>query len=118
MLYLTNAFSLNMLYEWRLSDPEAVTHVLIKPVADPAAFLTLVAEPVHGLTIKSIVGHKDVAALFAAALKRPVSVNRESVKLGENDILLVGQYIGPRLPAGTTELPVGAQLLWVCITIY
>ncbi len=117
MLYLTNAFSLNMLDEWCLSDPEAVTHVLIEPVADPAVFLT-VAEPVHGQPIKSIVGHEDVAALFAAVLGRDVPVNRESVKLGENDELLVGQYFGPRLPAGATELPEGAQLFWVRVTIY
>ena len=49
------------------------------------------------------------------ALGIPVPVNRKSIKLGSGDILLVGQYVGPRLPEGATELPENATIEWWAI---
>ena len=65
-----------------------------------------------GLDILSAVGHADTAALFSTILGRDIPANRASVKLDDETILLVGQYTGPRLPEGTTELPAGATIVW------
>jgi len=62
--------------------------------------------------VRSIVGHADTARVFSAMLERDIAPNRESVKLKPHQILLVGQYVGPRLPEGATELPEGASIFW------
>ena len=67
--------------------------------------------------IKSSVGHVDTAALFARLLGRDVPVNRIGITLDpDDDQLLVGQYVGPRLPEGTSELPKGSRVIWVSVT--
>jgi len=66
----------------------------------------------------SIVGHADVAAVMSNLLGFAVPVNRVSVSLQPGDILYVGQYIGPRLPEGTTKLPQGAKISWYRVDLY
>jgi hypothetical protein len=41
-----------------------------------------------------------------------VAVQRRSLALEAGDVLLVGQYSGPRLPEGAVALPTGAELRW------
>lgn len=65
----------------------------------------------------SIVGHADTAAVFSSQLGLDIPCNRATFQLEEDHILFVGQYKGPRLPEGATELPEGARVEWVMVTI-
>jgi hypothetical protein len=62
--------------------------------------------------IISAVGHADTAAVFSSILDRAIEPNRISVKLTRDDMAIVGQYVGPRLPEGATTLPEGAAIEW------
>jgi hypothetical protein len=66
-------------------------------------------------TARSVVGHADTANLFTTLLETPVAFNRESIA-GCHEQLLVGQYVGPRLPEGASTLPTGALIRWVIVT--
>lgn len=92
MLYVGNAFSLQML---DLTRPNKVS---VTPVDDPK---TVIA----GREFASAVGHTDTARIFSDVLGAEVPAQRISIKLTAEDALLVGQYVGPRLPEGATTLP-------------
>lgn len=113
-LYIGNAFSLSMLdreaQRNRVGDAVYANPRVPRPVDDPVGFL--VSHEAAGTEIISAVGHADTAAVFAAVLGRPVAVNRATIKLEKGHCLLVGQYIGPRLPEGATTLPEGATIEW------
>jgi hypothetical protein len=104
MLYVGNAFSLQML------DLTVENTVMVLPVDDPKA---VVADQ----EFVSAVGHADTARVFSDVLGIEVSSQRLSVKLTAADALLVGQYIGPRLPEGATTLPEGASIVWLLVTV-
>lgn len=107
MLYVCNAFALSMLDRVSQAEtPRAPRPVSLAAAQDAAA---AARETGH---LVSCVGHADAAAIYADLLGVPVSANRASIKLGPADELLVGQYIGPRLPEGATELPAGAAIEW------
>jgi hypothetical protein len=102
MIYLTNAFSLNMLS----SDVDiAVRSVSVEEARDLA----------DGAT--SAVGHADTARIFAGLLGRDVEAARTTLRLSPGDRVLVGQYSGPRLPEGATALPEGATIAWFACLI-
>jgi hypothetical protein len=65
----------------------------------------------------SVVGHADTAALFTEQLGVEVKFNRQTVKVGNGDELLLGQYTGPRLPEGATTLPEGAKITWCLVRV-
>ena len=88
---LLNAFSLNML---RL--PAIVKFT----VAEKPSKCDLVA-------MESCIGHHDTAALVG------VITNRVTVELAVGERFLLAQYIGPRLPEGTTTLPDGARIEFI-----
>ncbi len=93
--YLGNAFSLNMLKSINLM---AIIRVIpVKPEEVP-------------IDAESVIGHADTARVVGNMLGREVPANRASVTLGENDVLYVAQYQGPRLQEGATQLPEGATL--------
>lgn len=71
-----------------------------------------------GDQLVSCVGHEDVAAVISEQLGIEVPVNRVSIKLKSGDIILVAQYVGPRLPEGTTQLPEGAELVWYLVIVH
>ena len=95
MLYVTNAFSLQMLTD---SASLRVTRLELTP-ALPETFV-------------SAIGHADMAELVSQQLGQPVPMNRHSVTLTPGDVVLVAQYTGPRLPEGATTLPEGATITW------
>ena len=102
MLYLLNAFSLNML--------SADADLSVRQISlDDARKLSSGAV--------SAVGHADTAAVFADVLGTPVPCNRVSVTLEDGDVALVGQYSGPRLPEGATSLPEGAAIKWMVVGV-
>ena len=104
MLYVGNAFSLQML---DLTRPNKVS---VTPVDDPK---TVIA----GREFTSAVGHADTANLFSGLLGVDVPSQRINVKLTAADTILVGQYVGPRLPEGATTLPEGASIIWLLVTV-
>jgi len=96
MIYLGNAFSMNMVPRSLLQA------VRFQPIGEPDTWPDEWVLGAH-----SIVGHADTARLLG------VECNRQSVLLNRGDELIVAQYIGPRLPEGATELPEGARIAWV-----
>lgn len=105
MIYLANAFSLSMLPA--LPASENPLHLVILP-----ATADYVAARLEDTEWQSAVGHAQTAELFTTELGVEVPVNRISVALTSTDRLFVGQYMGPRLPEGTTSLPEGAEIRW------
>ena len=111
-MLLLNAFSLNML-------PPGEAHVTVSDIT-----VNDVLERAHQFGLESGVGHADTAALFQTVLGIPVPVNRISVAIpGPRQwgmspwTAIVGQYSGPRLPEGATELPPGATIRWMAIYV-
>lgn len=103
VMIITNAFSLNMIDSFPMSvNVEEIT-------LDEARELAAKCE--------SAVGHADTAAVFSSVLGLTVPANRMTVTLRESDSVLIGQYKGPRLPEGTTKLPEGATIQWLCVHI-
>lgn len=60
----------------------------------------------------SFVGHADTANILG------VECHRGDLKITENDVLYVAQYMGPRLPEGATELPEGAVIEFYRVTLW
>ena len=114
MLYISNAFSLGMLPEWKLSNEGALTGLTVEAVTDSSVIDDAIRR--HGGFV-SAVGHADTAAVFSSILNLDVQMNRISVQLGEDDELLVGQLVGGRLPEGATTLPEGFSIRWVLVSI-
>lgn len=111
-IIICNAFSLSMLDRdnQRVSAKDPLSRARTpSPVDFPDEWLD---EWENRAEIVSAVGHEDTAAVFTGILGRPVPFNRVNVKVADDTILLVGQYIGPRLPTGATTLPEGAVIEW------
>lgn len=104
MLYVTNAFSINML-------DRVFYDIFFHPITQHQAEHLLKAED-----WVSAVGHEDTARVFSDQLNHKIEPNRTTVQLGEDDMLLVGQYTGPRLPEGASRLPEGATINWWLVT--
>ena len=105
-VYLSNAFSLSMI------DRE--NHgVTIMPISLKTAlgFLDVKEGNIEPGEIPfiSVVGHADTAGLLSDLLGLDIPMNRISIKLGDDDVMIVAQYMGPRLPEGTTKLPEGSS---------
>lgn len=101
---LLNAFSLNMIEAFPAS-------VRAREICAAEAQ----AEAQQGL--ESAVGHADTAAVFGSVLGTPVAANRTTITLKKGEEVLVGQYRGPRLPEGATELPTGATIQWLLVEV-
>ena len=67
-------------------------------------------------TIVSAIGHADTARLIGQQLGIELLADRRSVTLGD-ELMLVAQYIGPRLPEGATELPSGARIEYFLVRL-
>lgn len=105
--YIGNAFSLNMLASSFDAGNIGITKLDAKAVRKRLAN----CEPV------SAVGHADTAVVFSAVLDMPVACNRMTLVVLPGDVLIVGQYKGPRLPEGAKSLPEGAAIEWYKITL-
>ena len=102
MLYITNAFSIQML-------PHLATTLSFKPVTLEQAMKMAKAN-----TFISAVGHEDTANVVSNLLNATVKMNRISVNLKDDDVLLVAQLSGGRLPEGATTIPDGMSIqFWV-----
>ena len=103
--WITNSFSLNMLGFGGLAYG---TQMQIKPVS---------AELVARMPLKSGIGHADTATIIGGILDREIKPNRANISLMPGDSIIVAQYLGPRLPEGTTVLPEGAAIKFVLVNI-
>jgi len=97
MTYLSNAFSLQMAPNGAVCERVCLESARAEARAQRAI---------------SIVGHADTAKVIGNLLGMDVAFNRQSITLGADDRLIVGQYVGPRLPEGTSVLPEGARIDW------
>ena len=111
-IYVCNAFSPSMLnrdvQRLEVGNPFHPVRIL-HPIDEPKEWLDAW---IGKAEIVSAIGHESTAALFSEALGMSLGTNRVSIKLDDYTIALVGQYIGPRLPEGATELPEGARIEW------
>lgn len=116
-LYIGNAFSLQMLAEWR-AEPGTETPLTITSLGrpEPARAYILEAEKRHG-QVKPCIGHADTARIVSQELDLPIPASRRSIVLHDDDELIIAQYTGPRLPEGATKLPDGAFLTWWLVTV-
>jgi hypothetical protein len=102
MIYLVNAFSLNMI--------EGPVELQVLPLhkEEVAVFL-------KNREFISAIGHKETADILTNELGLDVKHNRITIKLGKNDIAIVVQYTGPRLEEGATKLPKVAQIQYYLV---
>ena len=125
IMLVLNAISLNMI-------PRGVTgNLLILPLTKEK-LEEIVQRPDHWGDLESAIGHADTAALFEKTLveilaKAPPEKLRNgevpTIKLPANRVnveltsapVIVGQYIGPKLPEGCTTLPEGAEIDWIFV---
>ena len=101
-----NAFSLNMIGE----DQFPINSM----------FEVLSVEEVKSLLIESFesaVGHADTAVLFTNLLGVKIPMTRSTLSLKKGDVMVFGQYRGPRLPEGVSILPEGARIQWIKMTM-
>lgn len=120
MLYIANAFSLSMLNRGDQSG-EAMSNSWdhcndFRRTPFPKSLLEVmeiiyIAQQAN-IEIKSVIGHENTAKDFQDILGIPLEMNRESITLGKKDLIIVGQYVGSRLPEGATELPNGSKYEW------
>lgn len=103
-LLISNAFSLNMLAEM----PAKISCDEITATS---------ASEYMRLGAISAVGHQSTADVFTAELGVAVPMNRATVALKGGDRLVCGQYRGPRLEEGVTNLPEGASIQWILVSI-
>lgn len=107
--YLTNAFSLNMV------DLNNKNSIEIDEVPYESVAVALRAYPVV-----NAIGHKPTDILVQQDLLRNCGLcipegNRLSIQFEKNDLMIVAQYVGPRLEEGLTVLPVGATIKYIAV---
>ena len=111
---LANAFSLSMLNDlvppnipngtWS-KDGEVGLAISIKEIS---------ADKIPADAV-SVIGHADTAKVLSNVLGREIAFNRVSFTAEHGDRIYIAQYIGPRLPEGTTELPEGSTFKFFVI---
>lgn len=105
MIYLSNAFSLQML---NLNDEHKIK---ITPLT-VGEVKTLLA---GGFT--SAIGHPDTATVVGNIIGLDVPMNRINITIDKNTPLIVAQLTGGRLPEGATTLPDGFNLTFVKVEV-
>jgi hypothetical protein len=96
---LTNAFSLNMLADDCLLDVATLTVDQVKLILSEIEW-------------ESAIGHEDTAAIVGNLLGMAVQCNRTTVVMERDTPVIVAQYVGPRLPEGSTTLPEGSKIIF------
>ncbi|MBE0069922.1 STIV orfB116 family protein [Thermoanaerobacterium thermosaccharolyticum] len=102
---LSNAFSLQMLDLQRASNVEVTPMTLDK------------VRQILKEGFISAVGHQDTAAVLSDMLGLDVPRDRINVHLTPDDVLVVAQLVGGRLPEGSTKLPDGFSFQFVKVRV-
>lgn len=100
-IYLSNAFALSMVQDGNFSVATLTTEDALAAMGN--GFI-------------SAIGHADIAAVVSGMLGIDVPMNRVNLALKTGDVLVVAQYVGPRLPEGATTLPEGAKIVFKMVT--
>jgi len=108
-MYIANAFSLKMLPEWVAAGNITFKRLTLEQARQLFA---------QGAKFTSAVGHADTAAVYSQQLGVEIPVNRIDARFlpGIAEMMLIGQFFGPRLPEGATTLPEGAEIQWILVT--
>ena len=107
MLYLANAFSLQMLNNLRTTQQIEVTPITKE----------MVIEVLKNNRFVSCVGHIDTANVLTQELSLTVEMNRVNVSLTKDDTLIVAQLVGGRLPEGCVTLPEGFNFKFFVVNL-
>jgi hypothetical protein len=75
-------------------------------------FVKILLQESSDFELTSAIGHEDLARIVSKRLGVELPTNRISVTLTPDDVVVVIQYTGPRLPEGTTKLPKGAKITY------
>jgi len=105
MFYIGNAISFQSL-QWTVGSL-FYRHVTVEKARE----LVSQREPI------SYVGHADMARVISVMLETDVIASRMNVELRPGDVVLLAQYVGPRLPEGATELPSGAKIQFILVHV-
>ena len=107
-IYITNSFSINML--------DCETMVSFRKLNSADDVIECLSRHSNDKIISAI-GHSDMAKIISNDIGMEIPVQRMTISLDtSNDMVIVAQYTGPRLPEGTTVLPDGATIrYWLCI---
>ena len=111
-IIIANAFSLNM-----LDANNGECDALMRPLKSIEASALVNLYSGMNFPVLSCVGHEDVARMMASELGYDIPCSRVSASVLPGDCVIVGQYSGPRLPEGATELPPAARIQWWSVRI-
>lgn len=106
VLYINNAFSLQMI------EGSNKYSILIDELPEKN-----VRQYLKNREFISCVGHSDTAEILTEQLGQLISFNRMSIKLKEDDILIVAQIQGGRLPEGCKTLPKGYSFKYFRVSV-
>lgn len=112
-LFVTNSFSLGMMDK---GDYSTVLEKLLVVQLNDEQAKKIIDFASESHQIVSGVGHANTAAILSDILEIEIPENRISLKFRHKDLILVGQYSGPRLPEGSTSLPEGASIKWYLVS--
>lgn len=104
MVYVSNAFSLQMLSADATIKVASASIEEVKKLLNTNEFV-------------SAVGHADTANVISNILNMDIANNRINVSLNKNDALIVAQVVGGRLSEGATTLPEGVKIEFKLVTI-
>lgn len=92
-VFIGNAFSLQMIDDTSVITTRRLSQDDVKKLINKFGFI-------------SCIGHQDTANIISNLLGIDIPMNRVSIKLeSDDDILIVAQVVGGRLPEGATTLP-------------
>ena len=101
MHYLCNAFSIQMLSERHAAD------VRFERIHDAHEAMCILTDDAW----TNAIGHADTARVVSNMMGLdPLEAQRVNVELTEDDMLIVAQVTGGRLPEGATTLPEGVTI--------
>ncbi len=107
MVYLANAFSIQMLPGNRTVD------VRFAPISTTTASQIYHQSP----EVVNCIGHLDTAAVVSEMLNTDVGAPRTNISIQEGDELIVAQVVGGRLPEGCKTLPEGVGIRFYLVSI-
>lgn len=105
---LANAFSLNMLPEdfSGCLEVREVSSALKSLLAD-GAVVNSIGHPATDVVVRELLAQDGIYV--------PAG-ERMTVTMQPDDVLIVAQYVGDRLPEGATTLPAGARIVWRAVS--
>ena len=104
MLYIANAFASQMVPDSCILSKKPLTAEIVTQMLGMNKW-------------QSCVGHVDTANILSGMLGVEIPANRVSISLTGEDVLIVAQVMGGRLPEGCTTLPEGTEMNFFMYTL-